>query len=172
MGTITNFSKPNLGADKLTGKCPDSSSNLTAAFVTTGLTASWSIGGVAVTAPSTVSATGIYRLIVVNGSGCSDTALVTLSNDVQLCPQLVEKITISPNPVTDKLSISIAKRDAVKIEITVHNAFGQKMYSINSQQAAGMQLYTVPMKQMAAGIYYVNVFINGKEQAVKKILKQ
>jgi serine protease AprX len=170
--TVNFITRPNLGADKLAVKCPDSSFNLTTLFGTTGLTATWSIAGVPVGNPSAVSTAGIYQLTVVNSSGCSDTALLTLTNDAQFCSPLIEKIIISPNPVTDNLSITIAKRDAVKIEINIHNASGQKMYSINSQQAAGSQLYIVPMKSMAAGIYYVNVFINGKEQAVKKIMKR
>jgi serine protease AprX len=170
--TVNFITKPNLGADKVVGKCADSSFNLTALFVTTGLTTNWLMGSVPVAIPAAVNNTGVYQLIVVNTSGCSDTALVTLSNDAQLCAPLVEKILISPNPVTDKLSISITKREAVKIEIVVHNASGQKVYSINKQQAAGTQFYTVPMKIMAAGIYYVNVFINGKEQAVKKIMNR
>jgi serine protease AprX len=170
--TVNFIAKPNLGADRLVGKCTDSSFNLTTLFVTTGLSSNWTIGGLPVITPAAVTTTGTYRLIVVNSSGCADTALVTLSNDAQLCPPLVEKIIISPNPVIDKLNISIAKRDAVKVEITLHNANGQKMYSMNSQQAAGTQLYTVSMKQMAAGIYYVGVFINGQEQLVKKIMKR
>ncbi len=170
---VVNFiAKPNLGADRTVRKCPDSSYNLAALFVTSGLITNWSIGGAPVSTPASVTTTGTYQLIVVNVSGCSDTVLVTLNNDAQLCPPIIENIIISPNPVTDKLIVSVARRAAVKIEIAVHNNSGQKIYGITNQQTVGTQLYTIPMKQMAAGIYYITVLINDKEQSVKKIMKR
>ncbi|MGC4103085.1 S8 family serine peptidase [Ferruginibacter sp.] len=164
--------KPNLGADKNVGKCTDSSFNLTTLFTTTGLTSTWTIGGSPVTTPAAVTVTGTYQLIVVNASGCSDTALVTLSNDAQLCPPIIEKIIISPNPATDKLNVLVAKRNAVSVEIVIHGTSGQKVYSKVYQQAAGSQTYTIPVKQMAAGIYYVSIYINGKKETVKEIMKR
>jgi len=46
------------------------------------------------------------------------------------------------------------------------------MYSTTAQQAAGTQTYTIPMKQMATGIYYVTVFVNDKKEVVKKIVNR
>jgi hypothetical protein len=125
-----------------------------------------------VATPASVAVAGTYQLIVVNSSGCSDTAVVILIKNAQLCPPVIEKITISPNPAIDKLNISIARQNAVKIEILVHNAAGQKVYSKLNQQTAGIQNYTVPMKQFTAGVYYVTVIINDKSEVVKKIMKR
>ncbi|MGF2410950.1 S8 family serine peptidase [Ferruginibacter sp.] len=170
--TVNFISKPNLGADRVVGKCTDSTFNLTALFTTTGLTTAWTVNGNSVATPAAIATPGMYQLIVVNTSGCSDTALVTLSNDAQLCPPIIEKITISPNPVSDKLMVSVAKRNVSKVEIVVHNTSGQKIYSTSAQQPAGTQTYTIPMAQDGAGIYYVTVFINGKKEVVKKIMKR
>ena len=168
-----NFlSKPNIGADKSVSKCSDSSFNLTNLYTTTGLTTLWKLNGAVITSPSVVSAAGIYQLIATNSFGCADTALVTLTNDIQLCPVVLEKIIISPNPVIDILTISVIKIAVVKVEIYAHNATGQKVYSINNQQAAGGQTYSIPMKALAAGIYYVTVKLNDKKEAVKKIMKR
>jgi hypothetical protein len=170
--TVNFIAKPNLGADKAVGKCTDSTYNLTTAFTTTGLTTVWTINGIPVTTPSAVATPGTYQLIAINTSGCSDTALISLSNDAQLCPAIIEKITISPNPASDKIIVSVAKRIAAKIEISVHNTSGQKIYNTSAQQAAGTQTYNVPMAQKTAGIYYVTVFVNGKKEVVKKIMKR
>ncbi|MEI9956879.1 MAG: T9SS type A sorting domain-containing protein [Ferruginibacter sp.] len=107
-----------------------------------------------------------------NGSGCSDTALVTLSNDASLCPPIIEKITISPNPVVDKLNIAVTKKTAATIEIIIHNILGQKVYSNTYHQPIGLQTYTIPMKQMASGIYYIVLMIDGKKEAEKKIMNR
>ena len=172
LATANFLSKPNLGVDKSVSKCSDSSFNLTTLFTTTGLTTAWTLNGTAVSNPLAAAATGIYQLIATNGTGCSDTALLTLINDIQLCPVVLEKITISPNPVSDRLTIAVIRIAGVKVEVFVHNATGQKIYSINNQQAAGGQTYSIPMKALAAGIYYVTVKLNDKKEVVKKIMKR
>ncbi len=172
LAAVTFITKPNLGADKFIGKCTDSSYNLTSLFTTAGLTNNWTIGSTSVTTPLAVTTPGIYQLIVFNSYGCSDTALVTLSNDAQLCPPIIERITVSPNPVSDKLKVTISKKNTVKIEIFIHDMRGQKIYTSTTQQPAGMQTYSIPMKQLAAGIYTVSIWINNKKELVKKIMKR
>jgi serine protease AprX len=165
--------KPNLGADKSITKCTDSIINLTTLFTTTGLTTTWTTGGIPVISPSAVTAAATYQLIGISGSGCSDTALVTVTNDLQLCIAVLnEKVVISPNPVTDKLSVLVIRKTAAKIEIVITNSAGQTVYSLSNQQAAGAQTYSIPMKEMAGGIYFVNVRINNKKEVLKKIIRQ
>ena len=172
--TLTLNPKPTLGADKTAAKCSTDTYDLTAQFVTAGLTSSWTLAGTSVTTPSTVIAPGVYQLIVTNGFGCSDTALVTLTNDPSLCiiPPPLEKTVIQPNPVHDNLTIVLIRVAAVKAEISLHNGSGQKVYSIANLQPAGGQTYSIPMKEMAGGIYYVTIRVNGKKEMVKKILRK
>jgi hypothetical protein len=163
--------RPNLGADKLITKCTDSIVNLTTLYTTTGLTTSWTIGGVAVATASAITTAGLYQLIGVNNFNCSDTALVNIINDPQLC-STTEQIRISPNPVRDQLSVLVIRNSAVKVEILIHHVSGQKVYSMSSQQPAGGQTYSIPMKQMAGGIYFVTVRLNDKKEVVKKIMRE
>ena len=166
--------KPNLGADKAITKCTDSIVNLTTLFTTTGLTTAWTIGGVPVSTPTSVIAAGVYQLIGSNAPGCSDTALVSITNNQQQCiaPALTEQIRISPNPVTDKLSVLVVRNSTVKVDVLIHNTAGQTVYSISNQQSAGGQTYSIPMKKMAGGIYFVTVKVNDKKEVVKKIMRQ
>jgi len=170
---LSVLSKPSLGNDIAITKCTDSIVNLTTLYTTTGLTAGWTIGGNPVATPATVTAAGVYRLIATNGSGCSDTAFVTITNNQQLCTaSLVEKIVISPNPVTDKLTVEVVRTVAVKTEIVITNTAGQIVYSLSNQQQAGSQSYSIPMKKMAGGIYFVTVRLNDRKEVVKKIMRQ
>lgn len=165
--------KPALGVDIAFTKCTDSIVNLTALYTTTGLTASWTLGGNPVVTPSAVTTAGFYRLIAVNGSGCSDTAFVTITNSQPLCiAGLVDKIVISPNPVSDKLTVQVMRTSSAKVGIAVSNAAGQIVYNTTSQQAAGSQSYIIPMKEMAGGIYFVTVWLNDKKEVVKKIMNR
>ncbi len=170
---LTLLPKPALGIDIAITKCTDSTVNLTTLYTTTGLTASWTIGGNPVATATAVVTAGLYRLIAVNGSGCSDTAFVTITNSQPLCiAGLVDKILISPNPVSDKLTVQVVRTSPAKVGIVVSNAGGQIVYSTTSQQAAGSQSYIIPMKEMAGGIYFVTVWLNNKKEVVKKIMNR
>jgi gliding motility-associated-like protein len=75
---VTVVARPNIGADTTRMICTGATINLTSLYNTTGLTPNWTIGGVAVANPASVGVAGLYRLIVVNATGCTDTAFVTL----------------------------------------------------------------------------------------------
>jgi len=170
---VTVNPKPALGNDQLITKCVDSIVNLTTLYNTSGLTTNWTIGGVAVTTPSAITAAGVYQLIAVNNFNCSDTALVTIINNPQPCnTSLSEQIRISPNPVRDQLSVLVVRNSAVKVEILIHHVSGQLVYSMSNQQSAGGQTYNIPMKKMAGGIYFVTVRLNDKKEVVKKIMRE
>ncbi len=167
---------PALGADQAITKCTDSIINLTTLYNTAGLTTSWTLGGNAVANSAAITAAGVYRLIATNTTNCNDTAFVTITNNQQLCtvvpPPLPEQVTISPNPVSDKLSVLVVRNTGVKVEILIHNTAGQIVYRSTYQQAAGQNTYSIPMKKMGGGIYFVTVRLNDKKVVVKKIMRQ
>jgi gliding motility-associated-like protein len=76
---LTVNSSPSLGNDMIANTCSGIPYDLTAAFVTTGLSTNWILGGAPVTDPSGVTAAGNYQLVALNGNGCADTAVLTLS---------------------------------------------------------------------------------------------
>ncbi|MBS1513096.1 MAG: S8 family peptidase [Bacteroidetes bacterium] len=168
----TVIPKPNLGADRAVSKCTDSSYNLQSLYTTTGLTANWTLNGSAVSTPQAATAAGSYRLVAFNSSGCSDTALVMLSNDPQLCPAVIENISISPNPVTDYVTVIITRKNTVDAKIVIHNTAGQEMYRKSNPQQAGTSNYPINMKWMPAGVYFVSVWVNGERVKVKKVVKR
>ncbi len=101
-----------------------------------------------------------------------DSTIVNYSQTCGIVPSpLVEKITISPNPVNDKLTVKIVKINAVKITINVHTSLGQKIYTYSSQQPAGSQTYTIPFKEMSRGMYTVSVYSDDKKEITKKIIR-
>ncbi|MFZ1783722.1 MAG: S8 family serine peptidase [Ferruginibacter sp.] len=165
--------KPNLGADITITKCTDSIINLTTLFTTTGLTTNWSLGGTAVSTPTAITTAGIYRLIATNGFTCADTALVTITNDPQVCVAAIkEQLVISPNPVKDDLKVLVERKTAVKVDILIHNAAGQLVYQSTNQQAIGATTYNIPMKKMGGGIYFVTVRLNDNKEITRKIVRQ
>lgn len=172
--TVANNTKPNLGADKSVEKCTTSTTDLTTLFNTAGLTTSWTLAGNPVANPAAAGFAGIYQLIATTSAGCSDTATVTVTNNILLCPgnpvPIPEEIVISPNPVKDNLSVKVVKASAATIGITIHNAAGQIVYNYNTQQGIGQTIYNIPMKKMGGGVYVVTVWVNDKKEKVKKVM--
>ena len=94
-------------------------------------------------------------------------------NNVDACNSVTENnITIYPNPVPEDLSIKIERVTAAKINIVIQNALGQKIYSDEFQQAAGLQVKTIPMNRMSKGGYFVTVYIDNEKAVTKKILQK
>ncbi len=69
---------PSLGADQSSSICASSTFDLAPVYSTAGLSAAWTRNGATVVDPSAVDVTGDYQLVVTNGTGCTDTAVVTL----------------------------------------------------------------------------------------------
>lgn len=76
---------PELGVDLSFALCPWQTVDLTAVFPVGGMTATYTLNGVAVVDPSAVQEPGTYAVVVVDANGCTDEALATLENIECLC---------------------------------------------------------------------------------------
>lgn len=68
-----------LGNDLLIDTCLNGNFDLTGLYNTTGLTSSWTYGGVPVLSPTSVSNSGVYMLVASTGGVCPDSAVVNLT---------------------------------------------------------------------------------------------
>ncbi len=99
---LTVNPSPLLGADKTVSYCTGGSINLTSQFVTTGLTSTWSLNGNTIASPTAITSAGVYRLIVANNFGCTDTASVGVS--INLLPTV---LVADPAPVCTPATINL-----------------------------------------------------------------
>ncbi len=93
-------------------------------------------------------------------------------NSQQSCNTSQEGIIISPNPVSDQLSVKIVRSSAAKVDLVLINALGQQVYQSGYQAQAGQQTYYIPVKQLSNGVYHISVFINGKMEKAKSLIKE
>lgn len=77
--TITQLTTPSLGIDITTSICDNQTFDLTTAFSSAGNTNVWTLNGTNIVLPTSVNTNGIYQLIATSGSGCSDTANLSLT---------------------------------------------------------------------------------------------
>ncbi len=70
---------PTIGPDQALERCVGDIVDLTALYPTGSAQATWTLNGLPVPTPTAVSTAGNYQIIMTNGSGCSSTAMVTIS---------------------------------------------------------------------------------------------
>jgi hypothetical protein len=88
--TVTNYPKPNLGADTTVTICPGKPTNITGVYNVAGLTVHWSTPS-----PDSVGK-GMYTLIVTNANGCKDTAVVTVATNPKPVLGADSAVTVCP----------------------------------------------------------------------------
>jgi gliding motility-associated-like protein len=98
--TVGNFVKPDLGADISIFTCPGFFTDLTSQFITTGLTTNWTSAGIPVANTAAVAA-GVYQLIATSTDGCSDTAVVSISNYIKPDLGIDQSLALCPGTLTD-----------------------------------------------------------------------
>jgi len=100
---------PVLGQDRQIRVCPGTATDLNALYITGGFQANWTLNSLPVANTAAVFTGGTYQLIASGSTGCSDTALVTISyhpvpdagrdTALQVCPGLpVNLLQLNPAP--------------------------------------------------------------------------
>jgi hypothetical protein len=104
----------------------------------------------------------------------SDTTILN-SNEISIPLKTVDLITqnvpyagIYPNPSADQATVYFNIPLAEKVQISVSDMSGRQLFiSPLTLFTAGRGTMTVPAKQLAAGIYLVNVFFEQGRQTLK-----
>lgn len=114
-----------------------------------------------------------YKMIIdADTSYYLDSTVVNYLNNCKIIIPNQNNITISPNPFTDNFFINLERTADTKVDVIVVNALGQKLHSETFTHLAGIGAHEINMRQTSRGIYFVTVFMNGKKEIVKKIIKQ
>jgi hypothetical protein len=114
-----------------------------------------------------------YKMIIdTDTSYYLDSTVVNYLNNCKIIIPNQNNITISPNPFTDNFFINLERTADTKVDVIVVNTLGQKLHSETFTHLAGIGAHEINMRQASRGIYFVTVFLNGKKEIVKKIIKQ
>jgi hypothetical protein len=75
---------------------------------------------------------------------------------------------VYPNPVEEKVNIRIAENLKTKLTITVYNVLGKLLYTNKKDY---LQKFSLDMKFLSSGNYFLKLSANGKNQTYKLIKK-
>ncbi len=116
-----------------------------------------------------------YRVKMVISTDTSyylDSASVVLTQDCNVAPA-VNNVIISQEMNSATVNVTVSRTSAARVNIVIHNAAGQKIYSNELQQSAGTQVQQLDLHKLAAshGIYIVSVYIDNKKVKTKPVLR-
>ena len=85
--------------------------------------------------------------------------------------QFDDVLSIYPNPSTDLVKLSLNIKDAATLELKIINVMGQTVASRNYGNLVGSQILPLNVSEFPAGIYTVEVLVNGS-LSTKQFVKQ
>lgn len=87
------------------------------------------------------------------------------------CIITANNIQVNPNPVVNDMNVIISRVSPAKFTINIFNALGQRIYTRSGEQTAGRSHYVFPMAGHSRGVYFVQVYIDGKPAFEKQVLR-
>jgi hypothetical protein len=102
----------------------------------------------------------------VNSSTVSVSCITTSVPDVDG----IEAITLSPNPTRDVVSVRLKLVRSRTVSLRVTDAQGRQIAETGAERFSGVKTKTVDLRKAAAGIYYLQIRLDG-EVVTEKILR-
>lgn len=115
---------------------------------------------------------GNYYVEVFNAQGCSTVSTMFGVIDIgidEMDQQAV--LNVYPNPANNELTLEISLSKSSAVKINMLNVAGQAVYREQLSQFTGVYKKQVDLKDLAKGIYYLQVITDG-DVVTKKIIKQ
>lgn len=112
-----------------------------------------------------------YRIRMDIGTDTSFYFDILSVNNTGNCEPLENALTIKPNPVADKLIISLSRTASTPYDILLHNSLGQRVFSTSGVQPPGTGIINIPMYGLNRGVYYITILLDSKKALTKKIFK-
>ena len=114
---------------------------------------------------------GNNSVTIMDANGCFLTIDFFMGNTDILNRDLIEKFVLAPNPTSGLfyLEVEMQKSDDVRMEI--RDILGRKIYE-EQRQNFSTGTFNADLTNMASGVYFVNLFVEGVNVGVLRVLRQ
>jgi hypothetical protein len=83
-----------------------------------------------------------------------------------------ESLLIYPNPVVDMAKVSLNLNQPANVLVEITNLIGQRVLSLKKgSMDSGLQQFTVDVRHLSAGVYFITVIVNGEKFTRKMIVE-
>lgn len=138
----------------------------------------WYHNGVAIPGANSqtyVITQGGYYYVIVGSQNCEFT-----SNTIEtscICANsisensLFQGISVFPNPANDELNVVITLNGMETAEVTLVDMTGRRLWLKNDKRKADKFAWKIPVSEVAAGNYFVQVTVGGQSKSMKVMVK-
>lgn len=118
----------------------------------------------------------LYTVVVTSSGGCTSISSPVRYQKVPVVTgiedaNLSAKLSVYPNPTTDKFLVELGMSKAGKVTLRMVDALGKEVYAETITTATANLKHEVQMTDMASGVYVLMLNVDGKV-AVKRVVKQ
>ncbi len=108
-----------------------------------------------------------------NTSSISNTIAIIMTNAKTIgSDPSVSNLAAYPNPTTDDLTVQFDMLKSATMTIILTDVNGRRVQTTRTSFAEGSQNITIPMRDLAQGIYILNISSGEGRGVIKKIIKQ
>lgn len=118
---------------------------------------------------------GTYTVTLTSGNGvCNNT--ITISVTVTQNPNgikeidILESVTVYPNPANDYINVDLSKMKSLPYHLSVTNSLGEVLIDNSIKDIDIAKPYTLVIKSLSAGVYYLKVETTNRTQFVQKVI--
>ena len=135
----------------------------------------WYLNGIAVGGATsqffTPVTAGVYYVIVTDVNGCSSAQSTASFSNVGISEnELANMFTIFPNPSHDVINVTMTSNRTVDAA-TITNILGKTVKVINAKNIKANDTFTIDVKDLSQGIYFLNIQVEGTMVAKKIIVE-
>ena len=118
---------------------------------------------------------GTYTVTLTSGNGvCNNT--ITISVTVTQNPNgikeidILESVTVYPNPANDFINVDLSKMKSSPYHLSLSNSLGELLIDNSIKDIDISKPYTLLIKSLSAGVYYLKVETTNRTQFVQKVI--
>jgi hypothetical protein len=116
-----------------------------------------------------LTGTAYYRLKLIYTNGHTGySRIIALTGTVK---DAIEKFTLFPNPVSQELNVTTFSHKNLTTKLSIFNTSGHRIYMANYKITPGYTKFTVPVKTLSTGVYWLLLETNGSQEG-KLFIKQ
>lgn len=110
-----------------------------------------------------------YSVTITDANGCSSTASATVGFPSAVSAlQAGATYSLQPNPAREQATLVLNLVQAEQVRVELWSLTGQRLYAVEQMQAAGEQVYALPVADLASGVYVVRLTgERGQSQSIR-----
>ncbi len=90
---------------------------------------------------------------------------------IEEASNLVSKLSLYPNPASDRISISFESLETTEASISIINHFGQEVMVQTIDITNGANQANIQLENLSDGVYFATIMINGQIEKVHQFVK-